>query len=185
MLVERPKGSSLSSGGRDKSAVKGLDAFLRITTVSSPGVSKITAGTVFNEGWTCKIKYNILFPLYNVYNNLIYNLFVITCSAVCAKLYISWEPGALGGKTFLCSEQLFHWFCLGSWWAVRSSTLVALLELELEWTPLEDSLFWAPGGEPPEPDCEPELTEPERGVSSSWGIPESALLKHLGVAPAV
>lgn len=45
ILVDRPNGSSTSSGGLVRSVVRGRKAFRRITTVLSSGFSKITAGT--------------------------------------------------------------------------------------------------------------------------------------------
>lgn len=83
-----------------------------------------------------------------------------------------------GGTALRCSEKLRHagGGCRdGS--TVKSSTLVdrglCVSELELECTPLDVSLWH--GGEPPE------LSESERGVSSSWGIPESARRRQRGV----
>ena len=91
-------------------------------------------------------------------------------------LSTTWGGG--DGTALHCSEKLRQAgedCCDDS--TVRSSTLVdrglCVSELELEWTPLDVSLWL--GGEPPE------LSESERGVSSSWGIPESARRRHRGV----
>lgn len=53
MLVDRPNGSSTSSGGRVRSVVRGRSAFRRITTVLSSGFSKITAGTPARDPGIC------------------------------------------------------------------------------------------------------------------------------------
>jgi hypothetical protein len=84
----------------------------------------------------------------------------------------------VGGTALRCSEKLRHVGvgCRDDS-TIRSSTLVdrglCVSELELECTPLEVSLWH--GGEPPE------LSESERGVNSSWGIPESARRRQRGV----
>jgi hypothetical protein len=88
-----------------------------------------------------------------------------------------------GLGVFLCNEHDFHWISSRFW--TRSTTLVArrvLLwsALSLEWTPLEVSLWLLPGGSGGEEELSV-LRVSERGVSSSWGMPESALLKHRGV----
>lgn len=91
---------------------------------------------------------------------------------------LSATGGGGGGTTLRCNEKLRQ---AGEGCRddsiVRSSTLVDrglwVSELELECTPLEVSLWL--GGEPPE------LSESERGVSSSWGIPESARRRQRGV----